>query len=698
MRALRNIPIRRKLTLIIMLVSGASLLMACAAFLSYEHMTSRGTMVDDLTSTAKMIGENSSAALSFSDPDAAEQTLKSLNVHSHVVSAAIFDRDGNLFAHYLSPGLKDGTIPKSPEWVGHRFGRNRLELYQEIVLAGESIGLVYIHSDLSEVYERLWRYSMIVFIVILAASLLGYVLSTYMQKVISEPVTHLLKIIGAVAKDQNYSIRAVKQSQDELGGLIDGFNGMLAQIQKRDEELKVAQETLERRVEERTSELQQEVIERQRSEEALRESNQRFEIVTQATTDVIWDWDLASNKILWNKHFQSVFGYPSKDVVPDAAGWASKIHVDDRTKVFQSVREVIDGGGHLWSGEYRFLRYDGEYAFVFDRGYVLHDEQGRPIRMIGAMQDVTERKQAEEELERVHRQLLDSSRQAGMAEVATGVLHNVGNVLNSVNVSATLAAETMRKSKLGNLAKVVALMDEHQSDLGGFMSRTAKGQQVPVYLKQLAGHLQGEHGNLLEELESIRKNVEHIKEIVSMQQSYAKVSGVKEVVDVAGIVEDAIRLNAGALERHRVNLVREFEDLPPVNLDKHKVLQILVNLIRNAKYACDESDHPEKRLTLRVKSRDASVEITVADNGVGISPENLTRIFSHGFTTRKEGHGFGLHSGALAAKEMGGSLTVHSDGPGRGATFVLTLPLEQASAEQQSNSRSKTSFRKPAHA
>jgi signal transduction histidine kinase len=123
-----------------------------------------------------------------------------------------------------------------------------------------------------------------------------------------------------------------------------------------------------------------------------------------------------------------------------------------------------------------------------------------------------------------------------------------------------------------------------------------------------------------------------------------------------------------------VEVVREFENVPPMNVDKHKLLQILVNLVRNAKYACQESERVDKQMTVRVANGDGRIKISVIDNGVGIPPENLTRIFNHGFTTRKDGHGFGLHSGALAAKEIGGSLNVHSDGPGQGAAFTLELP------------------------
>jgi signal transduction histidine kinase len=146
------------------------------------------------------------------------------------------------------------------------------------------------------------------------------------------------------------------------------------------------------------------------------------------------------------------------------------------------------------------------------------------------------------------------------------------------------------------------------------------------------------------------------------------------MINVVNLLEDSMRMNAGALSRHRVEVVREFEDVPPLNLEKHKLLQILVNLLRNAQHACQDSERADKRLTVRVANGEGRIRISVIDNGVGIPPENLMRIFNHGFTTRKDGHGFGLHSGALAAREMGGSLTVHSDGPGHGAAFTLELP------------------------
>jgi signal transduction histidine kinase len=292
------------------------------------------------------------------------------------------------------------------------------------------------------------------------------------------------------------------------------------------------------------------------------------------------------------------------------------------------------------------------------------------------VQDITERRRAEAELEEVHKQLLIASRQAGMAEVATNVLHNVGNVLNSVNVAASLVAERIKKSKCSGVAKVAALLSA-QTELAAFMS-SAQGRRLPEYLQQLSAELLAERDASVAELAALRANVEHIKEIVTMQQGYAKRGGITDTLDMRVLVEDSLRMNEGAFSRHGVTIVRDFAEVPLIQIDKHKVLQILVNVIRNAKYACAEMKGGAKRVTVRVRATPGSIVVAVIDTGIGIPPENLERIFNHGFTTRAEGHGFGLHSSALAARELGGSLLASSAGIGRGATFTLTLPLSLA--------------------
>lgn len=281
------------------------------------------------------------------------------------------------------------------------------------------------------------------------------------------------------------------------------------------------------------------------------------------------------------------------------------------------------------------------------------------------------------ELRQAQSELVTTARQAGMAEIATNVLHNVGNVLNSVNVSAGLITSSVRASKIQGLTRAVQLMNEHADDLETFLASDAKGRMLPGYLGQLAPVLVKEQQGVIEELTALTKSVDHIKEIIATQQAYAGASSIAEWTQIRELVEDALRMNAGALARHQVVVVKEFSPVPDLPLDKGRILQILVNLIGNAKQAMEELADREHRLTLRIEVvQDRTLRIAVADNGVGIPPENLTRVFAHGFTTKKEGHGFGLHSAVVAAREMGGSLAVHSDGPGQGATFTLELPIK----------------------
>ena len=199
-------------------------------------------------------------------------------------------------------------------------------------------------------------------------------------------------------------------------------------------------------------------------------------------------------------------------------------------------------------------------------------------------------------------------------------------------------------------------------------------------LVQFAEHLGSEQARTLDELRSLAANVEHIMEIVAMQQNYARISGVSERVPAKALMEDALRMSQPSIEGDYIQLQRDYQEpLPEIQVDRYKVLQILLNLLDNARNACVESDHKAKAMTVRLSCQEQRVRFSVADNGVGIATENLTRIFQHGFTTRQRGHGFGLHSGALAAKELGGALAAFSDGPGKGATFTLELPLTTCS-------------------
>lgn len=367
---------------------------------------------------------------------------------------------------------------------------------------------------------------------------------------------------------------------------------------------------------------------------------------------------------------QWLFGRSDFDVFSD----------DGARPRYEEEQEIIRTGQPITGKVESMTLPSGATAWYLVTKMPWRDEQGRIIGTYGVSKNITVIKEAEEKLSAVHQELMQTSRQAGMAEVATGVLHNVGNVLNSVNVSATLVRETLQSSEVATLGRVAQLLRSRTDDLAAFLTTDPKGRLIPNFVIQIADHLAKEHAVLLAEHEQLARSVEHIKEIVAMQQNYARVSGVLEKVRIADLVGDALRIHAVGFARHRIEVVRDYAEIPLAVVDKHKVMQILVNLIQNAKHALDDSERPGRRITLGIGPADAGrFRISVGDNGVGIVPENLNRIFSHGFTTRANGHGFGLHSGAIAAREMGGSLHVTSAGAGLGATFTLELPLTPAS-------------------
>lgn len=299
-------------------------------------------------------------------------------------------------------------------------------------------------------------------------------------------------------------------------------------------------------------------------------------------------------------------------------------------------------------------------------------------------EQMAQRERAHSQLVDTQRRLFEASRLAGMAQVATGVLHNVGNVLNSVNVSANLLREQIQtNTPLGLLRQTADLLRAQGDDVNRFLAEDPRGRRVPHLILGIADNLQSARSLSLHELDQLSRNIDHIKQIVAVQQNYAKAGGVLQAFDPLEVFTDAVRITNASITRHQIQLTTEAPpERPAFHADRHLVLQIIVNLLQNAVQSVKVHPPGERFVTLRLSFHDQFLRYAVIDNGVGIEPENTQNIFQHGFTTRKDGHGFGLHSGALAARNLGGSLQVASDGPGRGATFTLELPLEPTSPEQ----------------
>ncbi len=354
-----------------------------------------------------------------------------------------------------------------------------------------------------------------------------------------------------------------------------------------------------------------------------------------------------------------------EESVPDDSAWQ------------QQIQELREKGDIVKEALYR--RKDGTKFFVETSLKLTNQDKQEYI--IAIARDITERKRAEAKLKAAQEKLLETARKVGMAEVATGVLHNVGNVLNSVSVTAESIQKRIRHSKVSYLGDAVNLLEEHSNELGKFMTNEERGKKLPVFLANLSKELVDEQERCLEALEALTKHVQHVADIIQLQQSYSKTKGLIEPTSIAELIEDAIQINAESLSRNNVEVRRDIAELPSILLDRHKVLQILTNLISNGIYALAKSNKDEKKLTINVKKLDNdNIQIEVRDNGIGIPEENMTRIFEHGFTTKKKGHGFGLHSTALSVNELNGSIKAHSDGVDQGAVFTIKLPFKTQEA------------------
>jgi signal transduction histidine kinase len=233
------------------------------------------------------------------------------------------------------------------------------------------------------------------------------------------------------------------------------------------------------------------------------------------------------------------------------------------------------------------------------------------------------------ERERLQNDLVTTSRMAGMAEVATGVLHNVGNVLNTVNLSVQQMRERLETSRLSHLRRAVDLINSQNGNLGEYLTSDSKGKEIPGFISKITDHLTNENIEINEEMRALTGHVDHIKEIVATQQSFARVLGVTENLPVKDLVEDALRLNGDSLARHSISVVREFNEVPNVMADRHKVVQILVNLLTNAKDAIEKNSSEDRTITIRTTNNDEQwVEIEVIDKGSGIKPETVASILT----------------------------------------------------------------------
>jgi NO-binding membrane sensor protein with MHYT domain len=401
-------------------------------------------------------------------------------------------------------------------------------------------------------------------------------------------------------------------------------------------------------------------------------------LATEAAGIACWEYQVANRTSLWTENEIEALRAEGIDLHKDAAALIDMIRPDDAAGALATIHAALAQGRSVCATRVRLVTRSGKTVHLQLHARLFRDAQGQLERLLGVAWDVTQQVEQDEKRLELQMQLREVARHAGMAEVATGVLHSVGNLLNSLNVSTTLVLSGLRDSRVGNVTRIAKLLADNSHQLGAFLATDPRGREIPAYLIQLGEHLGSENRSLYAEMQAIAAHVEHIGKIVAAQQTYARRGGVTEEVDVTELIDNAIALNfAGTPD---ITIRRDYHDVPRLTLDRHKLIQILGNLLSNARHALRDLQHGERVLTVRLRPLARSIALEVEDSGVGIEPEVLGRLFAFGFTTRKDGHGFGLHASANLAKELGGEISVHSDGPGRGARFTLNLPLPNSVA------------------
>jgi NO-binding membrane sensor protein with MHYT domain/signal transduction histidine kinase len=418
---------------------------------------------------------------------------------------------------------------------------------------------------------------------------------------------------------------------------------------------------------------------------SLQHGKSLLSLATEAAGIACWEYDLARRQIIWTENEIPAIKSAGLDPREHPGALLASFYPEDVAAVTAAVRAALAERRDSCALRVRASAPAGGAIHLQAHARLFRDDSGRLTRLLGVAWDVTEQVRQEERRLELQLQLQEASRHAGMAEVATGVLHSVGNVLNSLGVSATMLQSRLKASRVGNIERAAKLIGEQESRLGEFFERDPRGRELPGYLRQLGEHLLTENRELCDEAQAVVTHVEHIGKIVAAQQTYARRGGSVEELDVAQLIEHALLLHFAT--GTEVAVRREYRAVGRAVVDRHKLLQILGNLLSNARHALRDRTQGPRELTVRLRPvPPGCFAIDVEDTGTGISEESMKRLFEFGFTTKKEGHGFGLHASANLAKEMGGELSARSEGLNRGACFTVRLPVAAAEAEPQRRS------------
>ncbi len=725
--------INQKLMLLVITTSTLALVFCLTAILVNQRTLMKNNKEYQLSALADSLGVSTSVILFEFEPEAGDTLLSTLSNHPSIEVARLYNSSGEKCSEYLQGSYlknpKSYSIPFSGERNSTLVTQQFMSVTRAVVENDETIGYVQITATMDDLNRQFNHFAMIGVAAVFFSVLAIIPLSLWMQRFVSKPIMRLANAAEEITQLEDYSLRVETTSKDEIGKLYTQFNRMLDQIQDGQHQLEQARDALEIRVRQRTGELRianeelkLQMHERELAATELETSNQLIRLVQRvtiaaneadSTTEALLEtvkaicehhgWPLGhavevdpmespvewgeSHWVLMNNAFASftdelkLLELPLGEHLPGSAVSTGQVNAIEElgTQIEDGRADLAVEAGlnsaiaiPVFNGEnvVAVMEFFSTEKISVTQAFISVYQQ-----LTSQLAQVFERKRSADEIVTMHRQITEASRRAGMADVATGVLHNVGNVLNSVNTSTTVITENLRRSKLATLDKTVCVAEKNANDFVTFFQENPQGKMLIPFLRQLTDALHSEQEHNCEELSQLSKNIDHLKQIISMQQTYARSSNsVAESLTLNELVDDALQINFASLKKNQIEIVKEYCDSPLIIVDKHKALQILANLISNAKQSIEEESPQARRITLRTKVIEDECVIEVQDTGIGISAKNMKKIFTHGFTTKMDGHGFGLHSSANAANEMGGKLSSHSEGAGLGACFALSLP------------------------
>jgi two-component system sensor histidine kinase/response regulator len=629
MQLARHASIRQKLTRIVLLTCATSVFVACTVFAVYDITTFRLSMANDLITLAEIVGANTSAALTFSDREAAHEILSSLTARPHIVEACIFTPDGRVFARYSRPGSDPDFTPPLllPEGVSNVSGH--MLIFRLIRLDGGPIGAIYMKYDLGLLYARAARFAGIILVVMLVSLLTAYLLASHLQSAISGPILELARTAFTVSTGKDYSVRAVKSSEDETGFLYDRFNEMLGQIELRDAALQKARDELELRVLERTSELRKEVLERTQAERALEERTTFLNSLIETTPLAVVVLDPDFRLQMCNRAFESLFLYRRQEIL---GRHMARMIPANLSAEGEAHHEALLSGKMIHVTTQR-RRSDGTVVDVEVFSVVIPGTAG-PARYLLLYQDITERKRAEDALLRAK----EAAEMANLAksEFLANMSHEIRTPMNGIIGMTGLTLDT-------------DLTTEQREYLG--MVKTSANSLLKL-INDILDFSKIEAGKLdLDETDfPLRQSLGETLKTLGLR---AHEKG----------VELAWRVGAG---------VPEF-----LSGDLSRLRQIIVNLAGNAMKFTELGEVVLEVEKESEQNGEILLHFKVKDTGIGIAAEKQKLIFeaftqADGSTTRKYGGtGLGLAITAQIVELMGGKIWVESE-LGRGSTFHFT--------------------------